>query len=313
MELINHDMTVSNISRVISRTELANLAWTVAVFGEYHTKLIEVIYMGIIGTGDRPDPEYLQQQYGDSGILPTHLNSLVYLQIMLDLELGPATHQFILPDDFPLAWTSSKNPSLTAAQSNNGSTSSSSSSSTGTNGIMELNTSGVQNRVSAAFDRINFGHVDEYILTMKDLALDYQIQMKPTPAVEILSLDIANIESKIGVEFDGPGHWVSSIDGDMNHILSSTGEYMPPRGKEGIWNYKFNWNSDGQTMNGSTSLKQRMFHKLGWRIINIPLWDWYPIDDNINMGGDGVANKLKQEEYCQSLLSLLYFYICMVL
>merc|ERR1712166_163344 len=76
--------TVSNISRVISRTELANLAWTVAVFGEYHTKLIEVIYMGIIGTGDRPDPEYLQQQYGSSGILPTHLNSLVYLQIMLD-------------------------------------------------------------------------------------------------------------------------------------------------------------------------------------------------------------------------------------
>mmetsp|Transcript_60797 Transcript_60797/g.69899 ORF Transcript_60797/g.69899 Transcript_60797/m.69899 type:complete len:686 (+) Transcript_60797:953-3010(+) len=306
MELLNHDMTVSNISRVISRTELANLAWTVAVFGEYHTKLIEVIYMGIIGTGDRPDPEYLQQQYGDSGILPTHLNSLVYLQIMLDLELGPTQNPFILPDDFPIAWTSSSNnPSLTAAHSNNGSTSSSSSSSssTDTNGIMELNTSGVQNRVSAAFDRINFGHVDEYILTMKDLALDYQIQMTPVPAVEILSLDIANIESKIGVEVDGPGHWVSSIDGDMNHILSSTGEYKPPRGKEGMWNYKFNWNSDDQTMNGSTGLKQRMFHKLGWRIINIPLWDWYPIDDNINIGGDGAANKLKQEKYCQSLLS----------
>jgi len=70
-----------------------------------------------------------------------------------------------------------------------------------------------------------------------------------------------------------------------------------------MWNYKFNWNSDDQTMNGSTGLKQRMFHKLGWRIINIPLWDWYPIDDNINIGGDGAANKLKQEKYCQSLLS----------
>lgn len=67
-----------------------------------------------------------------------------------------------------------------------------------------------------------------------------------------------------------------------------------------MWEYRFNWNSNDQTMNGSTSLKLRMFHKLGWRLINIPFWDWVPIDD---IGRDNNKRLVLQEEYCRSLLS----------
>ena len=163
-----------------------------------------------------------------------------------------------------------------------------------------------------AFDRIEFGHVDEYLLTMKDLADEFGIQMPPIP-VEILSLDIANIDSKIGVEVDGPGHWVSSIDDsvDNKNILSSIGEYRHQSSSSssnsnnnkdnGKFEYSFNWNSQDQTINGATSLKLRMFAHMGWRIINVPFWEWYPVDNQSMSNADKLT---AQEDYCRSLLLL---------
>ena len=277
---------------------MANIAWAAAVFGEYPQKLIELLYNGILGVNEGLDPDYMQNTlYKDTGIQPTHFNSLLYLQIMMDLDLGVDRNSFSLPENFPSAWTS--NPALTA-QHKDSETSASSPASMDSNGIMELSTSAIQTRISNAFDRINFGHVDEHLLTMKDLTDEFGIQMPSLP-VDIISLDIANIDSKIGIEVDGPGHWISNIDPSENpNILSNVGGWRRSKNTSRSLEYTFNWNSKDQVINGSTSLKQRLFDHIGWRIISIPFWEWFPVD-NIK------ENKEKkfeaQNDYCRSLLA----------
>merc|ERR1712157_290751 len=123
------------------------------------------------------------------------------------------------------------NPALMGQDFDSSSTSTSTAS-RDSNGIMELSTSAIQTRISNAFDRIDFGHVDEYVLTMKDLTDEFGIQMPPLP-VDILSLDIANIDSKIGVEVDGPGHWITNIDPANNpNTLFSVGEWRQKKSRE---------------------------------------------------------------------------------
>jgi len=314
LKLLRNELTVSSISRLITRQELANIAWVAAVFGEYPKRLIELLYMGILGVGERPDPAYMQKVYQDSGIQATHSNSMLYLQIMMDFDLGLEQNIFALPEDFPSAWAS--NLAMLGDNEND--------SSSAGNGILEISTtiSGIQSRISKAFDRIDFGHVDEYLFTMKDLTDEFAIQMTSFP-VEVLSLDIANIDSKIGVEVDGPGHWVSNIDPETNHnILLSVGEYRrPPHNNNNNNNnnkgdssnnnnrfleYNFNWNSEDQMINGATSLKQRMFQHMGWRIINIPFWEWSRVDNPYwewnRMDNNPSTSDEAQEDFCRSLL-----------
>lgn len=293
VEMFEGNLTVSNLSKYTSRQEMANIAWATAVFGEYPQKLIELLYNGMLGVSEGLDPDYMQNElYKDEGILPTHFNSLLYLQIMMDLDLGVDNNSFSLPDNFPSAWSS--NPQLTALIEDSESTQDG-------NGIMELTSSAVQTRISNAFDRIDFGHVDEYLLTMKDLVDEFGIQMPPLP-VEIISLDIANINSKIGVEVDGPGHWISSIDSsETPNILSSVGDYQPQtRNGEKFFEYTFQWNSKDQVINGSTSLKQRLFDKIGWRIINIPFWEWLPVDSPRQNKDEQFE---AQNDFCRALLA----------
>ena len=237
--------------------------------------------------------------YRDNGLTRTHFNSLLYLQIMMDLELGVDQNPFSLPENFPSAWTS--NPTLTALFSD--SEISSSSSSRDSNTVMELTTSAFQRRVSMAFNRIDFGHVDEYSLSMKDLVDEFGIQIPPLP-VEILSLDIANIDSKIGVEVDGPGHWISIIDPlDNPDILSTVGKWQKSKSVSRMLEYSFHWNSDQQVVNGSTSLKQRLFNLMGWRLINMPFWEWIPVDHRYEDGGDKGERFEAQNDFCRSLLA----------
>jgi len=290
--------TVSRISKYISRQEMANIAWAAAVFGEYPRKLIEILYNGILGVTEGLDPEYMEKTlYNDNGLSRTHFNSLLYLQIMMDLELGVDQNPFSLPENFPSAWTS--NPTLAALFSD----SETSSSPRESNSAMELTTSAFQRRVSMAFDRIDFGHVDEYSLSMKDLVDDFGIQIPPLPT-DILSLDLASEDPKIGVEVDGPGHWNTIIDPlDNPKILSSVGEWKKSRSIAGMLEYSFHWNSGQQVVNGSTSLKQRLFDQLGWRIINIPFWEWVPVDHRHDGDGDKVEKFEAQNDYCRSLLA----------
>ena len=72
-----------------------------------------------------------------------------------------------------------------------------------------------------------------------------------TPGVEfdILTLDIAHVETKVGVEVDGPGHFIVDIGAK---------------------------NGDGQRKrpNGSTQLKDRLLTKLGWTVLHVEHWEW---------------------------------------
>ena len=156
---------------------------------------------------------------------------------------------------------------------------------------MEINTSNTQRSVSAAFDRIGFDHVDEHTYTMKDMAELFGIQMASCP-LEMLSMDIANVDARIGIELDGPGHYITDID-NREDLLSDVGSYSTS--KNGINEYIFNWNSHDQEINGSTALKMRIFHSMGWRLFNIDFWAWNPIFNNDS----------KEEEYCRSVLEKL--------
>jgi hypothetical protein len=100
----NNEMTVASISRVLKRQELANIAWVCAVFGEYPTQLIQLLYTGLLGVGERPDPAYVQKVHRDGGVQPSAIMSILYLQIVMDLEQGNSNNVMFWPDDFPENW-----------------------------------------------------------------------------------------------------------------------------------------------------------------------------------------------------------------
>ena len=88
---------------------------------------------------------------------------------------------------------------------------------------------------------------------------------------------MANVEKKIGVEVDGPGHFV--------HILDK-----PPRrrGSEIIILEDMGKNR----FNGPTTLKHRLLSHLDWDIIHLPYWEFQ------NLNGDSQ----KQQDYCRNLI-----------
>ena len=82
-----------------------------------------------------------------------------------------------------------------------------------------------QNDVSAAFARLGWKHTVEF------------------RTEEGLSLDMAQLESRTAVEYDGP-----------HHHHTATG--APPR------------------LNGRAALKRRLLEKLGWRVLSVPHFVW---------------------------------------
>lgn len=299
-EMLDGDLMVSKLCQYISRQEMAMICWSAAVFGEYPEKLIKILYNGILGVYEELDPDYMQKElYKDNGISPSHFNSLLYLQMMMDLELGADKNPFSLPENFPSAWTS--NQAFNGQSEDSKSSISPSWDNRDGNSTMTLSTSATQNRISDAFDRIDFGHVDEHTLTMKDMVKQFDIQMSPL-SIDILSLDMANVDAKIGVEVDGPGHWISNIDPSENqNIFSSAGTYKESKSKNGdsTFEYTFKWNSEDQVINGSTRLKLRLFDKLGWTIINIPFWEWLPVESPSLTKEEQIE---AQNNYCRALL-----------
>lgn len=222
-----------------------------------------------MGIGENPDRDYVRQIHGDSGIEKSAIMSIIYLQIAMDLD--GAANGLSLPEGFPDAWDS------------NGQ-----SSSTEDTGMMEdglnLSTSRVQRVVGDAFTRVGFDHVVEHVIRMDTMAQEFGVQMSAIP-IEILSIDIAQVDSKIGIEVDGPAHFVSNID-KPGRVLGA------PQMINGKAEYQFRWNGDVQETNGPTSLKTRLMERMGWRIISIPFWDWYALK----------GDPKKEEAYCSKLL-----------
>lgn len=312
--------TTRSISRAWKRQELANLAWIIAVFGQYPMDLVKMVYMGLIGVGDDPSPEavtkcHLAAALGpDEGITPTVVMSLTYLQMMMDLDtssFSSPNQRIHLPLDFPDGWlqkgsTTQGSPSrrgtLTTAEAEGLLNVHRETSKQDNSGDLQLNRSSLQQIVSVALNRIGFQHVEEYVFDMATLSNDYGILNagatinESQMSSEILSLDMANVEERIGVEVDGPGHFISNIDNlteaDPHH--KDTMVYKSSGGKVEV---VFGWNDASKRViikrNGPTALKLRILEAMRWKIHNVPFWEWAEVDQDTTA----------EDAFCRSLLS----------
>lgn len=270
----NGKVTVTAVSKMCKRQELANMAWSCAVFDEYPPKLMNIIYKGLVGEGEEQDPAYMSRVFDDSGLQSQAIMTLIYVQAAVDRAGGGLSASGLsLPDDFPEGWQEKSTNSEHHV--------------TEPTFDLKLSTSKIQRSVSDTFRRIGFEHVEEHVITMKEMAEEYGINVAPKP-MEILSIDIANVADKIAIEVDGPSHFVSIIDNVHE---------APPSAGFGWYNkdkleYQYMWKGDRQHINGPTALKERLLISLGWQVIHLPFWEWYALD------GDPEA----QEEYCRNLL-----------
>lgn len=256
------NLSARSIAQYLNRQELGNIAWGCTVAGHYPPKLIRILMQGLVGEGDEQTAEYMDEIHGEKGGLSEHsVMTLLYLHYGMQLD-SAVVEGAALPTNFPSGWGSCGQGELLDDES----------------GIsLTLTTSKVQLDVSAAFTRVGFDHVEEHIIPTGDML-----------RMDLLSLDIADPSRKVGIEVDGPSHFY--------HNLDRWSPQDPPKGQVRVSGrkveYDFDWDADRNNPNGSTSLKDRLLAKLGWKIIHIPFWEWYP------MKGD----KQAEDEYCRKLL-----------
>jgi hypothetical protein len=174
------DLNARDIARVFIRQELANIAWSCAVFGEYPQDLMALIYGGLVGTGSERDPNHLCKCFGDSGMQSEAIMSLIYVQLAMERE--GKDNGLTLPENFPENWNQKSRSHLHMDASSF---------------ELKLSTSKIQRDVSAALARVGFEHVEEHVITMDQLLDNQGIPLSPRPR-EVLSLDIANVEAGIG-------------------------------------------------------------------------------------------------------------------
>jgi hypothetical protein len=283
-------LSVRNIATTFNQHELANVAWSCAVFGIYPPDLMSILYNGLLGSGSERNPHTLTSLFGDDGIQLQHILIMIYVQAVLDLEAKHALPQDLsLPDDFPEAWYQSSTSSSSSLFS---------SSSSLTNPLppaantfeMNLTTSKIQRDISIAFTRVGFTHVEEHVITMDQLARDYGIRV-PAKPMGVFAIDIANVQDKIAIEVDGPFHYISIIDDEpddtsnVGHAKLVEGKLESPFGRIGT----------RKRINGSTALKERLLRGLGWQVLHVPYWEW-----------NHLANDRAEEEaYCRRLLASL--------
>jgi len=246
---------VKSISSHFQRRELANLVWSCAVAGCYPPELIRILVIGLVGEGE-DTAESVEEFYGDGGLAEHSIMTLLYLRSAIDTD--GFSMGISLPPNFPSGWGGLGKSGIFDENEV----------------VLNLRPSKIQNSVSAAFDRIGFGHVDEYVLKMQGLNL--------------LSIDIASPVEKIGVEVDGPSHFYVDLDEWSPH--------EPQRGYAEVMNrkleYRFEFNGKVDKPNGSSALKDRLLRNLGWTILHVPYGEWY------DLGGDSDA----EEAYCRALL-----------
>ena len=269
---ISDGTATETIAGILKRQELANIAWSCAVFGSFPKSLMASLYAGLLGYGADRDPERMNSIYGDGGLQSQEVMTLIYVQMAV-AQAGYADDTVLsLPETFPAAWQSGYYEGQARQRSSE------------TSFDLSLTTSGLQKMVSDAFHRIGFDHYQEYVITTKDLAEEYGIHLFETQ-MEVLSLDIAHPEARIAIEVDGPSHYACQIDKgvEMNGVTKIS------RGK---LEYQFQWDGKIQCTNGPTALKRRLLEHMGWKVISIPFWDWTRMD------GDMEA----EENYCRSLL-----------
>jgi hypothetical protein len=255
------------------RQELANLAWSCAVIGRYPEELMNILYTGLVGAGN--DPERMEKVFGDEGLQKSSIMTLYYVQVAADVEA--AGLRLSLPVGFPNGWGEDEDQKHVKGDENDLIQMSSS--------MLTLTVSKLQRDVSNAFDEIGFDNILEHVIDTNEIKDEYGIQLPQTPK-EFLSIDIANIEQRIGVEVDGPGHFVRILDNPGKSTAKANN--IQNRIVQG---HTFQDRGDNR-VNGPTILKHRLLTHLGWNIIHMPYWEYQ------ELGGD----KEKELAYCQSLL-----------
>jgi len=139
---------------------------------------------------------------------------------------------------------------------------------------------------------VGFSHVLEHVITTDELESNHNIKLSPEK-VEFLSIDIANLKDLVGIEVDGPGHFVNVLD----CVVDDGGEkerFFPSGNKGSGICAKMEWqlSNSRRQVNGPTALKHRLLCQLGWEIVHLPFWEWR------NLAGD----QEKEETYCSELL-----------
>lgn len=261
-----------SIAQHCRRQELMNIAWSCAVMKHYPPDLMELLYAGLVGSGEERNAEYLSHVFGDGGLQRQAIMSLLYVQLAIDMEWPD--NDLNLPENFPDGWDAvDDNPAESMVS------------------MLSLSTSRIQSDVSSAFSRVGFHHTEEHVITMDELVSNHGIHLTSKRSFEILSIDIADVENKVGIEVDGPGHFVSVLDTcspqEQNRGFS--------RLSNGKVEYQFQWDDRQQMSNGSTALKTRLLQGLGWRICHLPFWEWHALK----------GDKRKEEEYCTKLLGAI--------
>ena len=267
------NLSARSIAQYLHRQELGNIAWSCTVAGHYPPALIRILLLGLLGVGDGSNQELssedMDEIHGEKGGLSEHsIMTLLYMEYGMHID-GAVVQGADLPHNFPTGWgdcgSGGEGGELLEDESGMS---------------LTLTTSKVQQDVSAAFTRVGFDHVEEYM-----------VPAGATMRMDLLSLDIADPLRKVGIEVDGPSHFY--------HNLDRWSPQDPPKGQVRVSGrkveYDFDWNADRNNPNGSTSLKDRLLTKLGWKVIHIPFWEWYP------MKGDQQA----EDAYCRNLLKQL--------
>jgi hypothetical protein len=178
---------------------------------------------------------------------------LVYVQATM--ELAQPTTGLSLPQNFPEGWFQDEILVLMAS--------------------LNVTTSKLQLSVSKSLAQLGINQVTEHKISMKMMAEIYLMNIPPKD-IDVLSIDIANIEEKIAIEVDGPSHFMMCIDSDS--LLQSA---------------KLNKIQNEYQANGATMLKRRLLTLMGWKVLNIPYWEWYKLE----------GNNTQEVQYCQRLLT----------
>jgi len=248
------------------RQELANLAWSCAVIGRYPKELMNILYTGLVGASN--DPQQMKQVFNDDGLQKSSIMTLYYVQVAADVEAPDL--KLSLPTGFPIGWGEDEEHKQAKGDENDLIEMSSS--------MLTLTVSKLQRGVSKKFDQIGFDNILEHVIDTNEIKDEYGIQLPESPK-EFLSIDIANIEKKIGIEVDGPGHFVCLIDKPNQSTTNAS--------------LKNQFDDRGQNrVNGPTILKHRLLAHLGWDIIHLPYWEYQELK----------GDKDKEMDYCQSLL-----------
>ena len=229
---------------------------------------MNILYAGLVGTSN--DPEHMKKVFNDDGLQKSSIMTLYYVQVAADVEAPEL--RMALPIGFPNGWGEDEDQEHANGDRNDLVQMAESS-------MLTLTVSKLQRSVSSTFDQIGFDNILEHVIDTNEIKDEYGISLPHNPK-EFLSIDIANIEKQIGIEVDGPGHFVRLIDrpGKSTPKANDIIQQFDDRGENRV--------------NGPTILKHRLLAHLGWDIIHLPYWEYQ------ELGG----NRDREMDYCQSLL-----------